>query len=113
MGSSWWPRRMWRRPKQFLALPEVQVAMPRDVSLQWGSDLVGTGAQTYRRLYVLEDEAFLTGEMLENAVANRDPQYNQPLVNFQLNRRGGRRFADFTAPTSWMISWPSSWTVRS
>ena len=81
---------------QFLALPEIQVAMPRDVSLQWGSELEGIGARTYRRLYVLEDQAFMTGEMLENAVANRDPQYNQPLVNFQLNRRGGRRFADFT-----------------
>jgi len=82
--------------RQFLALPEIQVAMPRDVSLQWGSELEGIGARTYRRLYVLEDQAFMTGEMLENAVANRDPQYNQPLVNFQLNRRGGRRFADFT-----------------
>jgi preprotein translocase subunit SecD len=82
--------------KRFLALPEVQVAIPRDVSLQWGADVVGIGARTYRRLYVLEDQAFMTGEMLENAVANRDAQYNQPLVNFQLNRRGGRRFAEFT-----------------
>jgi preprotein translocase subunit SecD len=82
--------------RQFLALPEVQVAMPRGVSLQWGGDLEGIGARTYRRLYVLEDPAFMTGEMLETAVANRDPQYNQPLVNFQLNRRGGRLFADFT-----------------
>ncbi len=82
--------------RQFLALPQVQVAMPRNVSLQWGSEPVGAGARTYRRLYVLEDPAFMTGEMLENAMANRDPQYNQPLVNFQLNRRGGRRFAEFT-----------------
>jgi preprotein translocase subunit SecD len=38
----------------------------------------------------------MTGDMLENAVANRDPQYNQPIVNFELNRRGGRRFAEFS-----------------
>jgi len=82
--------------KEFLALPEVQVAIPRDVSLQWGADPEGIGARTYRRLYVLERQAFLTGDMLENAVANRDPQYNQPLVNFQLNRRGGVRFRDFS-----------------
>jgi len=82
--------------RQFLALPEVQVAMPRGVSLQWGSDLEGVGARNYGILYVLADQAFMTGEMLETAVANRDPQYNQPLVNFQFNRRGGRRFADFT-----------------
>jgi preprotein translocase subunit SecD len=71
--------------------------MPSGVALQWGAELIGRGTQNWRRLYVLEEDAFLTGDFLENAVANRDPQYNQPLVNFQLNRRGGRRFADFTA----------------
>ncbi|MBT8395936.1 MAG: protein translocase subunit SecD, partial [Gemmatimonadetes bacterium] len=83
--------------QRFLDLDEVKVAMPNRIQLHWGADLVGSGTQIYRRLYVLEDEAFITGEFLENAVANRDPQYNQPLVNFQLNRRGGRRFADFTS----------------
>ncbi len=82
---------------QFLELQEVGVAMPNRVRFHWGADLVGSGTQIYRRLYLLEDEAFITGEFLENAVANRDPQYNQPLVNFQLNRRGGRRFAEFTS----------------
>jgi len=83
--------------KMFLSLPDVQRALPRGTSLVWGSEPVGYGARTYRRLYVLEDQPFLTGDMLENAVANRDPQYNQAIVSFQLNRRGGRRFADFTA----------------
>jgi preprotein translocase subunit SecD len=82
--------------KEFLALPEVRVALPRGISLHWGADLVGSGTMLYRRLYVLEPEAFITGDMLENAVANRDPQYNQPLVNFQLSRRGGRRFSEVT-----------------
>ena len=80
----------------FLSLPEVQRALPRGVSLAWGADLVAYGARNYKRLYVLEEDPFMTGDMLENAVANRDPQYNQAIVNFQLNRRGGRRFAEFT-----------------
>jgi len=80
----------------FLSLPDVQRALPRGTSLVWGADLVGYGARNYRRLYVLEEDPFLTGDMLENAVANRDPQYNQAIVNFELNRRGGRRFAEFT-----------------
>jgi preprotein translocase subunit SecD len=80
----------------FLALPEVQRAMPRGTSLVWGADLIGYGARNYKRLYVLEDQAFMTGDMLENAIANRDPQYNQAIVNFELNRRGGRRFSEFT-----------------
>ncbi len=83
--------------RSFLALPEVRRAIPRSVSLQWAAEPVGFGARTYRRLYVLEEQAFLTGESLENAVANRDPQYNQAIVNFELDRRGGRRFGEFTA----------------
>lgn len=82
--------------EQFLELPEVRRALPRGVSLAWGADLVGIGTRNYKRLYVLEEEPFMTGDMLENAVANRDPQYNQAIVNFELNRRGGRRFAEFT-----------------
>ncbi len=82
--------------ERFLSLPEVRRAIPRGQSLQWGGDPVAFGTQTYYRLYILEEEAFITGDMLENAVANRDPQYNQPLVSFELNRRGGRRFAEIT-----------------
>ena len=40
--------------------------------------------------------AFLTGEQLETAVAQRDPQFNQAQVSFQWNRAGGRRFSQFT-----------------
>jgi preprotein translocase subunit SecD len=82
--------------EQFLALPDVRRALPRGVSLAWGADPLAIGARNYKRLYVLEEDPFMTGDMLENAVANRDPQYNQAIVNFELNRRGGRRFADFT-----------------
>ncbi len=81
----------------FMALPQFQRALPRDISLHWDWEPVGLGTRTYRRLYVLEEDAFLTGEFLENAVAQRDPQFNQAQVNFELNRAGGRRFANFTA----------------
>ncbi len=82
--------------ERFLALPEVDRALPRGVSMAWGSELLGIGARNYKRLYVLEEDPFMTGDMLETAVANRDPQYNQAVVNFELNRRGGRRFGEFT-----------------
>jgi preprotein translocase subunit SecD len=82
---------------QFLAIPEVQVALGRDVRLQWGSDPQSFGARTYRRLYVLEHPAFMTGDRLETAVASRDVQYNTPVVHFELNRRGGNVFEDFTS----------------
>ncbi|MEX0935535.1 MAG: protein translocase subunit SecD, partial [Gemmatimonadota bacterium] len=81
---------------QFLALPQVQAVIPRDISLQWGWEPVAAGARTYRQLFVLEDEAFLTGDMLEDASATRDPQFNQAIVQFELSRVGGRRFSDLT-----------------
>jgi preprotein translocase subunit SecD len=81
---------------EFLALPDVQRALPRNQVLQWGSDVVGRGARNYKRLYVLDKEPFLTGDMLENAVAGRDPQFNQSQVQFTLSRAGGRRFEQFS-----------------
>ncbi len=83
--------------QEFLALDRVQSALPRNVTLQWGWEPVARGARAYRILYVLEEDAFLTGDMLENATANRDPQFNQAIVQFELNRRGGRRFSETTA----------------
>ena len=80
----------------FMDLPEFQRALPRNVSLQWGWDSIPLGAGFYRELYVLEEDPFLTGDQLESATANRDPQYNQAQVIFQLNRRGGREFQRLT-----------------
>jgi preprotein translocase subunit SecD len=79
----------------FIDLPSVDRAMPRDLSLVWG-ETIGRGARTYRRLYILEEDPFITGDMLENATAGRDPQYNQVEVSFELNRRGGRRFQEIS-----------------
>ncbi len=85
------------RVEEFLALPQVQRALPRGIELHWGWQDVAQGARLYRELYVLQEDAFLTGDMLENAVANRDPQFNQALVQFDLNRRGGRIFSRITS----------------
>jgi preprotein translocase subunit SecD len=79
-----------------LGLPEVQRAIPRGTSLQWGRDIVPRGVRTYRQLYVLTEEPFLTGDQLEDAAAERDPQFNQSIVRFELSRAGGRDFSRFT-----------------
>jgi preprotein translocase subunit SecD len=82
--------------RMFLDLPEVQAILPRAISLQFEWQPRAVAGQTYRALYVLQRDAFLTGDMLEDASANRDPQFNQPIVQFQLTRAGGRRFGDVT-----------------
>jgi preprotein translocase subunit SecD len=82
--------------EMFLAMPEVQRAFPRGQTLQWGADLAARGVQNYRYLYVLTEEPFLTGDQLENASAERDPQFNQSIVRFELSRQGGREFSRFS-----------------
>jgi preprotein translocase subunit SecD len=82
--------------RHFLSLPEVQRAIPRGTSLQWGRDIVPRGVRTYQQLYVLTEEPFLTGDQLEDAAAERDPQFNQSIVRFELSRAGGRDFSRFT-----------------
>lgn len=81
----------------FLDLDEFKRALPRDMELVWEQQPTAIAARTFRRLFVLEEDAFITGEQLESAVAQRDPQFNQAQVNFELNRAGGRRFSTFTA----------------
>ncbi len=82
--------------KEFLALDEVKRALPRDVLLHWGWEDVSQGVRTYRELYVLQEDPFLTGDMLESASAQRDPQFGQSVVQFDLTRRGGRVFGRVT-----------------
>ncbi len=80
----------------YLGLDAFQRALPRDHSLQWGMDTVQEAGRFYQELYVLEEDAFLTGAQLQNATATRDPQFNQPEVIFELNRLGGRAFERVT-----------------
>lgn len=80
----------------FLAMEEVQRAFPRDQILLWGGDLVSQGMGNYYRLFVLQEDSFLTGAELEDATAGRDPQFNQSQVQFQFSRAGGRLFGRFS-----------------
>ena len=84
----------------YLAMPEVQRSLPRNVSLHWeeeeGRNIRAIEQRTFRRLYVTTEDTFVTGEMLEDATAQRDPQGSQAQVNFEFNRVGGRRFSRFT-----------------
>jgi preprotein translocase subunit SecD len=54
------------------------------------------GVQSVRMLYVLEDRPIVTGSNLEDAAAQLDPLTNGPIVTFQLDRAGGRKFGEET-----------------
>jgi preprotein translocase subunit SecD len=85
------------RLNRYLGIPAVKEALPRGIELKWAAQPVSQGASLYRSLYVLAPTAFITGDQLENAAAGRDPQYNQTIVSFELNRQGGRRFDQVTS----------------
>ena len=85
------------RVRRYLALPGVADLLPRGSELKFDAEPRAVGAELYRPLYFLQKEPFITGELLEDATAGRDAQYNQTIVSFTLNRRGGRIFDRVTA----------------
>ncbi|HYR10490.1 MAG TPA: protein translocase subunit SecD [Longimicrobium sp.] len=76
---------------RYLALPGVQQALPRGTEIVWGVPSAEE-AEGFRSLWLLEKQPLVTGESLESAVAATDPQFGRPVVNFELDRRGGRTF---------------------
>lgn len=83
--------------KHYLALPGVTELLPRGTVLRWSNKTTGQAAQLYRSLYFLEKDPFITGSQLDNATAGRDPQFQQTVVQFKLNRSGGRKFEQVTS----------------
>ncbi|HEX2080598.1 MAG TPA: protein translocase subunit SecD [Longimicrobium sp.] len=76
---------------RYLRLPAVQQALPRGTELLWGVPEAEENPG-FRSLWLVDQQPLITGEYLESAVAATDPQFNRPVVNFELNRRGGRTF---------------------
>lgn len=95
-GEFWVPEQDVERVDRYLELPGVREALPRGTELVWAAEPVSQAAQLYRPLYFLEREPFITGESLVGATASRDPQFNETIVLFDLDRSGGRTFARVT-----------------
>ncbi len=77
--------------ERFLSLPQVQAILPPGKVLRWGGDTTSLGNTTFRGLYVLDALPILTGVDLTDAKPNTSPTEGT-IVEFQLNREGGRRF---------------------
>lgn len=76
---------------RWLRHPAVAAAVPRGTEVLWGVPEAEENKQ-FRSLWFVQNRAIMTGEYLQSAVAATDPQFNRPVVNFELNRRGGRVF---------------------
>jgi preprotein translocase subunit SecD len=80
------------RVDSMLALAQVRNALPRGIELHWVNQPLAIGVESYRLLYALEDKPIVTGTSLIDASAQLDPLTNGPIVIFELDRAGARRF---------------------
>jgi preprotein translocase subunit SecD len=86
------PEAAYPRVDSMLAIPDVRRALPRNLALRWSNAPVSAGVESYRLLYALEDKPIITGTSLVDAQAQLDPLTNGPIVVFELDRAGARRF---------------------
>ena len=84
------------RVDSLLRLPEVARLIPRNIVLRWGAAPLSVQVQSYQPLYALEDRPLITGSSLEDAKAEIDPLTGGPIVTFELDRAGGRKFGQGT-----------------
>jgi SecD/SecF fusion protein len=96
-NGNWWEVTMenFFQIQQYLAMPEVQAIIPPTYTLTWGTRPVRRGDRQFQSLYVLNSNIELTGESLVSARETYD-QLRQPVVNFELDSEGARRFSRLT-----------------
>ncbi len=90
------PETAFPRVDSLLSIPAVARQLPRGITLRWSAQPTSVGVESYRFLYALDDRPIITGSNLEDAQAQIDPLTNGPIVTFQLDRAGGRKFGEET-----------------
>jgi preprotein translocase subunit SecD len=90
------PETAFPRVDSLLNVPAVARQLPRGVVLRWSAAATSVGVQPMRFLYALEDKSIVTGRNLVDAQAQIDPLTNGPIVTFELDRAGGRKFGEET-----------------
>lgn len=84
------------RVDSLLNIPAVRRQLPRGIVLRWSSASTSVGVQPVRYLYALDDRSIVTGANLVDAQAQLDQLTNGPIVTFELDRAGGRKFGEET-----------------
>ena len=90
------PETAFPRVDSLLNIPAVARRLPRGVVLRWSAAPTSVGVEPVRFLYALDEKNIVTGSNLVEAQAQLDPLTNAPIVTFELDRAGGRRFGDET-----------------
>ena len=90
------PETAFPRVDSLLNIRAVARQLPRGLVLRWSSASASVGVQPVRYFYVLDDRSIVTGANLVDAQAQIDPLTNGPIVTFELDRAGGRKFGEET-----------------
>ncbi|MFN2324425.1 MAG: preprotein translocase subunit SecD, partial [Gemmatimonadales bacterium] len=90
------PETAYLRVDSLLRIPEIRRLWPRGHEIKWSNAPTSVGVEAYRFLYLVNEQPIITGEYLTDATAQLDPLTNGPIVVFELNREGGRRFGTGT-----------------
>ncbi|MEP7227039.1 MAG: protein translocase subunit SecD, partial [Gemmatimonadales bacterium] len=90
------PETAFPRVDSLLNLRAVARQLPRGIVLRWSAASTSVGVQPVRYLYALDDRSIVTGANLVDAQARIDPLTNGPIVTFELDRAGGRKFGEET-----------------
>jgi preprotein translocase subunit SecD len=90
------PETAFPRVDSLLNIPAVARQLPRGIALRWSSAPTSVGVQSVRYLYALDDRSIVTGANLVDAQAQLDPLTSGPIVTFELDRAGGRKFGEET-----------------
>jgi preprotein translocase subunit SecD len=78
--------------------PKFKVPDDHQIGFEEHKPMPGAKEQrTLWRTYYLERDVRLTGSSILNAYAGSNPNTNQPVVNLEFNRFGGRVFGDVTS----------------
>jgi preprotein translocase subunit SecD len=85
------------RVDSLLHLPQLRALWPRNIDLIWAGQPTAAGVNQFRLLYAVDTRPIITGENLMDATAAIDPLTNGPIVRFELDRAGGRKFGMETA----------------
>jgi preprotein translocase subunit SecD len=90
------PEPAFPRVDSLLNIPAVARQVPRGLVLRWSAAPTSVGVQSVRFLYALQERPIITGSNLVDAQAQIDPLTNGPIVTFELDRQGGRKFGEET-----------------
>ena len=87
--------------KELIERPEVKSVIPRGYVLAWGGDVQEYRGLKFKPLYVLRENAAITGNYLASASFTLTPSTdreapNQPVVNLTFNKAGEQIFSRVT-----------------